>query len=453
MTSHTPQILVVDDNKEICNILKEFLEKADYRVHTAYSGEEALHIIENNVIDIVISDLRMPGIDGIQLIKHIKAFDPTIDVVMLTGYPSIDTAVESVKLGAYDYLTKPIDFRRLKVMLEKLLEQRALKKRISLLEKKFSGDYVFEGMVGQSLAMLNIFATIKHVAKYPISILITGETGTGKEMVARAIHNLSRRANKPFITVNCAGLVETLLESELFGHVKGAFTGALRDKPGLFEIADQGTIFLDEIGDMPLSLQSKLLRVLEHHEIQRVGDVKVKKVDVRVIAATNRDLKKMVEEGKYRKDLFYRLNVVHIHIPPLRERKEDIPILCQYFIKQLNQEIGKGIKGLDIQVSELFQQLPWDGNIRELKNVLERAYIMATGEHITLKDLPLEYRQRKLDKISFADLPVQTTLAEMEKKYIMKVLKLTSGNRSQAARILGVSRRSLYRKLKKYGLI
>ncbi|MCD6320152.1 MAG: sigma-54-dependent Fis family transcriptional regulator [Candidatus Desulfofervidaceae bacterium] len=452
MTSSGPHILVVDDNKEICEILKEFLEQAGYKVYTGCNGKEAMNIISNNVIDVVISDLRMPEMDGIELIKKIKSFDPTIDVVMLTGYPSIDTAVEAVKLGAYDYLTKPVDFRKLRIILEKLLEQRALKKRASLLEKKFSGNYIFEGMVGQSLAMLNIFTTIKHIAKYPTSVLITGETGTGKEMVARAIHNLSPRVNKPFVTINCAGLVETLLESELFGHVKGAFTGAVRSKPGLFEIADKGTIFLDEIGDIPPSVQAKLLRVLEQHEIQRVGDVKTRKIDVRVIAATNRDLKKMVEEGKYRKDLFYRLNTIHIHIPPLRERKEDIPILAQYFIRQLNQEIGKDVKGINDQVAELFQRLSWDGNVRELRNIVERAYIMTSGEYITLKDLPSEYHQKKQGKTPALEPSTQTTLAEVEKKYIMKVLQITSGNRSQTARILGVSRRSLYRKLKKYGL-
>lgn len=417
MANTEPYILVVDDNKEICGILKEFLEQAGYRAYTAYNGKEAMDIISNNVIDVVISDLRMPEMDGIELIKNIKSFDPTIDVVMLTGYPSINTAVEAVKLGAYDYLTKPVDFRKLRVILEKLLEQRALKRRVSLLEKKLSGDYVFEGMVGQSLTMLNIFTTLKHIAKYPTSVLITGETGTGKEMVAKAIHNLSPRANKPFVTINCASLVETLLESELFGYVKGAFTGAVRSKPGLFEIADGGTIFLDEIGDLPLSVQAKLLRVLEQHEIQRVGDVKPKKVDVRVIAATNRDLKKRVEEGKYRKDLLYRLNTIHIHIPPLRERKEDIPVLAQYFIRQLNQEIGKDIKGLDNQVTELFQQLPWDGNVRELRNIIERAYIMTKGEYITLKDLPSEYHQKKQTKTFALEPSSQTTLAEIEKIY------------------------------------
>jgi len=447
------QIMVVDDEIEICQLLREFLENCGYRAVTASSGEEALNLLTNTLTDIIILDLNMPGMDGLEVLRHAKSFDPEVDIVILTGYPSIDSAVEAIKLGAYDYLVKPVDFRRLKIVLEKVLEQRMIKKKVKLLERKVKGDYIFEGMVGQSLSMLNVFSTIKQVSRYSTSVLITGETGTGKEMVAQAIHNLSPRRHRPFVVVNCAGLVETLLESELFGHVKGAFTGAIKDKPGLFEIADKGTIFLDEIGEMPLSLQAKLLRVLEHHEVQRVGDIKVKKVDVRVIAATNCDLKEMVDENRYRKDLFFRLNTICIHIPPLRERKEDIPLLCQYFINQLNEEIGKGIKGLDPKVSELFQHLPWEGNVRELKNVIERAYIMAETEYITLKDIPQTYRTQKLEQISLFKPGKQTTLAEIERRYIQKVLELTSGNRSQAARVLGLSRRSLYRKLKKYGII
>ncbi len=447
------RILVVDDEPQVCEVLENYLTMEGYKVFTTTSAEKALDIINKHVIQVVITDLRLPGIDGIELIKKIKEFDPLIEVIMLTGYPSIDSAVEAVKLGAYDYLTKPIDFRKLKVTLQKVFEQQDLKKRVTLLEDKVEGRYIFEGMVGQSIAMLEIFNTIKHIAKYPATVLITGETGTGKEMVAKAIHNQSPRAGKPFVTINCAGLVETLLESELFGHVKGAFTGATRDKPGLFEIADGGTIFLDEVGELSLSVQAKLLRALEQHEVQRVGDIKPKKVDVRVIAATNRDLKKMVQEGKYRKDLFYRLNTIHIHIPPLRERAEDIPLLSEYFVQQLNTEIGKNIKEIKPEVLEHLKKLGWEGNIRELKNVIERAYIMTTTDSIKLNDLPAEY----VGEISpsfepIEDLEPQTTLAEMEKKYIMEVLQKTAGNRSQAARILGLSRRSLYRKLKKYGI-
>ena len=332
-----------------------------------------------------------------------------------------------------------------------------MKKRLEILERKVRGEYLFEGMVGQSLSMLNVFHTIKQIAPYSTNVLITGETGTGKEMVAHAIHNLSPRKNKPFVIINCAGLVENLLESELFGHVKGAFTGAIRDKPGLFEVANEGTIFLDEIGELPLSLQAKLLRVLEYREIQRVGDTKTRKVDVRIIAATNVDLKAMVEAEKYRKDLFFRLNSFCINIPPLRDGREDIPLLCQHFISQLNEELKKDIKGVTQDVLNLFMELPWEGNVRELKNVIERAYIMAKGEFITIDDIPTEYKEMsekkstKIDENELGDSP--TTLAEMEKRYIAKILKLTSGNRSQAAKILGLSRRSLYRKLKRYGLL
>ncbi len=314
---------------------------------------------------------------------------------------------------------------------------------------ELEGCYFLEGMVAKSRAMLEIFHTIIMVARYPSNVLITGETGTGKDMVARAIYNLSPRQNKPFIAINCASLVEGLLESELFGHVRGAFTGALKDKPGLFEVADGGTIFLDEIGDMPLPLQAKLLRVIETGEVRRVGDTKVRKVDVRIISATNRSLKEMIKKGRFREDLYYRLNIIQIDIPPLRKRREDIPVLSSYFLGELNQKMGKDIKGLDEKVLELFKNLPWEGNARELRNVIERAYIVAKGDYITLSDIPEEYR-----KTTGAEEPpdISTSLEEMERNYIMEILKMTSGNCSRAARFLGISRRSLYRKLKKYGI-
>ncbi len=451
------KIMVIDDEPEICNILKEFLEGLGYQVITANSGPEGLNLISQNVVDVLILDLNMPGMHGIDVLKKVKLIYPNIFVIILTGFPSVDTAVESMKLGAFDYLVKPIDFKRLEVVLDRVFEQMVMKKRLNILEKKVRGEYLFEGMVGQSFGMLNVFQMIKQIAPYSTNVLIIGETGTGKEMVARAIHNLSPRKNKPFVVINCAGLVDTLLESELFGHVKGAFTGAVKDKPGLFEVANEGTIFLDEIGELPIGLQAKLLRVLEYKEIQRIGDTKTRKVNVRIIAATNVDLKSKVEEEKYRKDLFFRLNSFCINIPPLRERKEDIPLLCQHFINQLNKELKKDIKGISQNVLELFMELPWEGNVRELKNVIERSYIVAKSDIIDIDDLPDEYkrpeeiRKNKLDEEDiFEDSP--TTLEELEKRYIAKVLKLTSGNRSKAARILGLSRRSLYRKLKKYGL-
>ncbi len=452
------KIMVIDDEPEICNILKEFLEGLGYQVITAQNGAEGLRLISQNIIDVLILDLNMPGMHGLEVLKKIKTSYPDISVIILTGFPSIDSAVESMKLGAYDYLVKPIDFKRLEVLLEKVFEQIFMKKRLEILEKKVKGEYLFEGMIGQSIGMLNVFHMIKQIAPYSTNVLITGETGTGKEMVAHAIHNLSPRKNKPFVVINCAGLVESLLESELFGHVKGAFTGAVRDKAGLFEVANEGTIFLDEIGELPLSLQAKLLRVLEYREIQRIGDTKTKKVNVRIIAATNVDLKAMVEEERYRKDLFFRLNSFCINIPPLRERKEDIPILCQHFISQLNRELKKEIKGVSQEVLDLFMQVPWEGNVRELRNVIERSYIMAKEDFITPDDIPSEYKEGMnpeppiaLEKETILE-DTPTTLAELEKRYIARVLKLTSGNRSKAAKILGVSRRSLYRKLKRYGL-
>ncbi len=454
------KIMVIDDEPEICNILKEFLEGLGYQVLTANSGPEGLKLISQNVVDVLILDLNMPGMHGLDVLKKVKHTYPDISVIILTGFPTIDTAVESMKLGAYDYLMKPVDFKRLEVVLDKVFEQILMKKRLDILERKVKGDYVFEGMVGKSIGMLNVFHMIRQIAPYSTNVLVTGETGTGKEMVAHAIHNLSPRRNKPFVVINCAGLVDSLLESELFGHVKGAFTGAVRDKPGLFEVANEGTIFLDEIGELPLALQAKLLRVLEYREIQRIGDTKIRKINVRIIAATNVDLKARVEEEKYRKDLFFRLNSFCIHIPPLRERREDIPLLCQHFINQLNNELKKDIKGVTQEVLDLFIELPWEGNVRELRNVIERSYIMAKGEFIDIEDLPVEYREiRKREDSSDAEQSIKdvledspTTLEELEKRYIAKVLKITSGNRSKAAKILGLSRRSLYRKLKRYGL-
>ncbi len=458
------RIMIIDDEIEICNILKEFLEGLGYDVVATQSPIEGLRMISQDVVDVLILDLNMPEMSGLEVLKKVKLLHPDISVIVLTGFPSIDTAVKSMKMGAYDYLIKPIDFQRLEVVLDKVFEQMLMKRRLDVLEKKVKGEYLFEGMVGQSISMLNVFHMIKQIAPYSTNVLITGETGTGKEMVAHAIHNLSPRKNKPFVVINCASLVDSLLESELFGHVKGAFTGAVKDKPGLFEVANEGTIFLDEIGDLPLNLQAKLLRVLEYREIQRIGDTKTRKVNVRIIAATNADLKSLVEEEKYRKDLFFRLNSFRIHIPPLRERIEDIPLLCNHFINQLNKELKKDIKGVTQDVLELFMRLPWEGNVRELKNVIERAYIMAKGDFIEIGDIPLEYREYKKDneeieitgKNSKIDNMIEdetpTTLQELEKRYIAKVLKMTSGNRSKAAKILGLSRRSLYRKLKKYGL-
>ncbi len=453
------KIMIIDDEIEICNILKEFLEGLGYHVITAQNGIDGLKLISQNVVDVLILDLNMPGMHGLDVLKKVKNTYPDISVIILTGFPSIDSAVESMKLGAYDYLVKPIDFKRLEVLLEKVFEQIFMKKRLEILERKVRGEYKFEGMVAQSIGMLNVFHMIKQIAPYSTNVLITGETGTGKEMVAHAIHNLSPRKNKPFVVINCAGLVESLLESELFGHVKGSFTGAVRDKSGLFEIANEGTIFLDEIGELPLSLQAKLLRVLEYREIQRIGDTKIRKVDVRIIAATNVDLKAMVEAERYRKDLFFRLNSFCINIPPLRERKEDIPLLCQHFISQLNNELKKDIKGMNQEVIDLFMELPWEGNVRELRNVVERSYIMAKDEFISIDDIPSEYKNINFKATNkLLDEPDEleetpTTLAELEKRYIAKVLKLTSGNRSKAAKILGLSRRSLYRKLKRYGIL
>jgi DNA-binding NtrC family response regulator len=374
----------------------------------------------------------------------------------MTAFSAVEDAVEAIQLGAADYIEKPIDFRRLERVIASVLEKRSLEHRTRIMQQRMQGRVVFEGMVARSQAMLEIFAFVERLARYPTTALITGESGTGKELIARALHRMSPLRDKPFIVCNCTALAPTLLESELFGHVKGSFTGADRDRKGLFEAAHGGTIFLDEIGELPLGVQAKLLRVLENREIKRIGSPHPLQVDIRVIAATNRNLATMVAQGTFRDDLYYRLNVGALHLPPLRERTEDIDPLCSHFIEAFNKKLGKRVTGLDAAASELFVRAPWPGNVREIANVIERAMIVAKGPLITVDDLPVHLLMpapvlRDDDHVPTATMP-DLSLQAAERNQIVRALDAAGGRRVDAARLLGLSRRTLYRKLDKYGI-
>src|SRR5262245_28231369 len=377
-----PRVLVVEDDGDIRRILAVFLGDKGFHVKLAESGHQALEILGEEPIDLILSDVRMPGMTGMELLRTVKERDPEIQLVLMSAYSNVRDAVEAIQLGAADYVEKPIDFRRLERVLQTVLENRDLRHRTRILEQRLQGVVVFEGMVARTQRMLETFAFIERLARYPTTALITGESGTGKELVARAVHNLSPLRDRPFIVCNCTTLAPTLLESELFGYVRGAFTGADRDRKGLFEAAHGGTIFLDEIGELPLGVQVKLLRVLENREIKRIGSPDPIRVDIRVIAATNRDLGEMVRQGTFRDDLYYRLNVGAIHLPALRNRPEDVEPLVHHFIGLFNEKLGRNVSGGTPQLLDIFMRYPWPGNVRELANVIERAMVVCKGTTI-----------------------------------------------------------------------
>jgi DNA-binding NtrC family response regulator len=445
-----PKILVVDDEVDILNILKFLLEREGYEVDTTLNGEEAIKKIEKNYYDIVLTDLRMPGISGIVLLEKTKELSPSTEVVIMTAYASIESAVEAIKKGAADYIVKPFINEDLKMRLRRILEHKKLQREVEILKyqlsQKITGDLFF----GTSPQMQEILRLLERIIPTKSTVLILGESGTGKGVLAEFIHYNSPRKDKPFISINCSAIPETLLESELFGYKKGAFTGAVSDKKGLIELANEGTLFLDEIGDMPLNLQAKILKFLEFGEFIPLGDTVKKQVDVRVIAATNKDLEALIKEGKFREDLYYRLNVIEIKIPPLRERKEDIPALTYFFIDKLSKEHGKKIKGITSEALTCLMQYNWPGNVRELKNVIERAIILATEEYITLNELPERIKGEKNLSQSFK--PLKEALEEFEKNIILKTLKQCAYNKEKAAQLLGIDLATLYRKLKKYQL-
>jgi len=445
-----PLILIVDDEKNTREGLARALGR-EYEVATAAHGRAALEILQRREVAVMISDLRMPGMDGMQLLQRAMARNPQPVCILLTAYGNIETAVEAMKHGAYDFLTKPVNLDRLDLLIRRALKEKRMELENRSLREQLDTRYGIENIIGRSAVMQEVFDTIRQVAPSRATVLIEGESGTGKELVAHAIHRLSPRARGPFVAVHCAALTPTLLESELFGHEKGAFTGAVEQRRGRFEIADGGTLFLDEIGEINPTVQVKILRVLEEHRFERVGGEETIEVDTRLITATNRNLKQMVTEGTFREDLYFRLNVVRIFLPPLRERREDIPLLCDHFLKELSRENEKNIEGFTPEAMEALSRYDWPGNVRELRNAVERMVVLARGNRLTLRDIPPEIRN-ETGSPRTAAIPQTTTLEEAEKLLIARALADNNGNRTQAARQLGISRRTLHRKINEYGL-
>ncbi len=444
-------VLVADDEPTVCSLCREVAESLGLRVVVAESTEQALAVLEEQRVDIVLADLRMPRTSGMSLLERIKSAYPHIEVIIMTGYGSVETAVQAMKLGAYDYLTKPFHTDELRVMLQHLVQRLELVEENLILREQVRTKPGFGGLVGASPKMQRIYKLILKVSQSRYPVLIAGESGTGKELVARSIHYLGPNRDKPFASVDCAGLVPTLIESELFGYVKGAFTGALRAKQGLIEEAHGGTLFLDEIAELSVDLQAKLLRALQEKEIKPVGSTQRVAIDVRVIAATNRDLDAAIRDGRFRKDLFYRLNVVTIKIPPLRERKSDIPLLISHFIERFSDST-RPIKGVSDEAMARLMSYDWPGNVRELENVIERAVALGSGPTIHTVDLPSNLQTSPA--ASQVSLPREgiVPLRELEKRAILRAVEELGGDKLLAARLLGIGKTTLYRKLKEYQL-
>jgi len=446
-----PTILIVDDERNTREGLARALRRK-YRILLADSAMTALEVMKTESPEAVITDLRMPGMDGMTLVRRVLAHDPQPVCILLTAYGNVETAVEAMKSGAYDFLTKPVNLDRLEVLLKRAIQARRLEESNRNLKEQLDAKYGMEQIIGRSPAMQEVFDTLRQVAPSRATVLIQGESGTGKELVAHALHRLSPRSDNPFVAVHCAALSDTLLESELFGHERGAFTGATETRKGRFELADGGTLFLDEIGEVEPATQVKLLRVLEERNFERVGGMENIEVDTRLLAATNRDLRRMVDEGSFREDLFFRLNVVQITLPSLRERKEDIPLLLHHFLNQFREENGKELEGFTPEALEALTSYAWPGNIRELRNVIERMVVLARGDKLTVRDVPVEVREGQNSSKASGPLKGVTSMQEAEKRMIRQALDDNKGNRTLAAKQLGISRRTLHRKLNDYGL-
>ena len=443
------KILIVDDEEKLRNLLARLIKLEGFAVTEAGNLKSAYKAIEKEEPDVILCDVKLPDGNGIGFIKEVRAKYHLTEIILLTAYGNISDGIQAMKNGAFDYITKGDDNDKVIPLLNKAIEKVELKKKIASLEKQVGKKYNFESIIGSSSSIIDAINLAKKVAPTNATVLLLGETGTGKEVFAQAIHNASARAGRPFMALNCSSFTKELLESEIFGHKAGAFTGALKDKKGLIEEANTGTLFLDEIGEMPFELQSKLLRVLETNEFIKVGDTNTTKVDVRFIAATNRDLQKDVNELKFREDLFYRLNVFTVSLPPLRERKKDIPALAQFFLNVFSTKTNNAVTGMSKEFLEHLQQHNWKGNIRELKNIIERAVILADSSELTLENLPLE-----LQAANFNPQKTLSTfdLAGVEKSHIQKVLLYTKGNKTEAAKLLNIGLTTLYRKIEEYGL-
>ncbi|HEY4490994.1 MAG TPA: sigma-54 dependent transcriptional regulator [Acidobacteriota bacterium] len=437
-------ILFVDDDAEMRRLIHEFFHAEGYHITEAVNGREALEELSNSDFDVVITDLRMQEMDGLQLLKEIHLQDPRLPVILITAFGTIETAVEAVKEGATNFIPKPFKMQTLKTIVDKAIELKRITDENQMLKGELLERYSFHNIIGKSKPMQQLYELIRQVAASHSNLLIEGESGTGKELVARALHFNSARSGRAFVAINCSALPETLLESELFGYAKGAFTDAKTSKQGLFEVADGGTLFLDEISSMPVGLQAKILRVLQDGEIRPLGHTQSRKVDVRLIAATNKDLEKAIDDGTFREDLFYRLNVIRIVLPPLRDRREDIPLLAQHFLKHYTKLNNKSIVGFDSAAMSYLMNATWRGNVRELENAIERAVVLCKTDTIMTSDLIPMSRGSRRGKFEFGGslLP----LREMEKIYIDRVLESVGGNKEKAAQILGISSRTLYRR-------
>ena len=451
-------ILVVDDEKNYLLVLSAVLEDEGYEVLTAQSGHEALEIQKSSDLDLILSDMKMPVMDGIELLENIKALDPDLPMIMMTAHGTIDKAVEAMQKGAYSYILKPFDNERLTLYVKKAVSMYQVVKENRRLRETVESQYRFGNFIGKSKPIRDVFGTIRKVAPSNATVLIEGESGTGKELVAKSIHFNSPRRNKPFIAVNCSALAESLLESELFGHEKGAFTGAVARKKGRFELADHGTLFLDEIGELSQNLQVKLLRVLQEKAFELVGGTRPITADIRIIAATNKNLKEEMISGRFREDLFYRLNVVRIGLPPLKRRKEDIRLLVNHFIDKYASErkVDIAVKGVDQEVDRLFFNYSWPGNVRELENLIERVMILCPNDTVRVSDLPMDFRDNVHNALHLEGIPsdasLYETLATIEKAMIERALKMANNVQAHAAAMLGIGKSGLNQKIKKYNL-
>ncbi len=454
MKKHKGKILIVEDEKSMREVLKILLEGEGYHVVTASDGLEGIASLDNDIFDLVVTDVKMPKADGFEVLKKIKEISPDTIVIMITAFGTKDSAVEAMKLGAYDYISKPFNIDEIRLIVKKAIEKKQEHVELSLLRQKVDATYALENIIGQSPKMQELFRIVPRIAQSNSNVLITGESGSGKELVAHAMHNLSHRKEKNFVTINCAAFPEGLLESELFGHMKGAFTGAIYNKQGLFEIADGGSIFLDEIAEMPTSLQAKLLRVLENGMFRRIGGTTDITVDVRVISATNKDLRQEIAAGRFREDLYYRLNVVPVGVPPLRERKDDIPLLIHHFLSRTSDNPKK----ITADAVKLMIEYAWKGNVRELENVIERVALLTEKDEITPANLPPEIvNEGRSDVKSLAGLTeegidLEQLIVDIEKSYLLQALDKTHGIKTDAAKILGLSFRSFRHRLQKYGI-
>ncbi len=453
-------ILLIDDDEQSCATLGLLLKKSGYRVETAPSGEEGLNLLLKTPFEIVITDLRLPGMDGLEILKRVKEHNAEINVILVTGNSSAESAVTAMKYGAFDYITKPLNFDKLKVILDKAQEKLQLVAENRFLRQQLRGRYTFDNIIGTSMTMQQVFSRMQKVLHTDSSLLILGESGTGKELVAKAIHFNGPRKDQPFVPINCGAIPADLLESELFGHIRGSFTGAVANKSGKFEQANGGTIFLDEIGTMPVHLQLKLLRVLQEQEVQPVGSNRNIKLDVRVISATNADLQQMIRDGHFREDLFYRLNVIPITLPPLRQRSEDIALLVRHFLQKSCRYMNRPMMPMESAALQVLENYDWPGNVRELENVIERTVALSDGPQITLQDLPPHITGSNTPTVSDQNLYILPAdgvdmpkkIQEIERRWISQALEMSQGIKARAAAMLGINRTTLVEKIKRLGL-